>query len=602
MKKVSLILLSIATVGSMMFVGCKKDTQTVTLGVKLESAAADGKLYIDDYRNPVFLDNGEQINVNGQTYSVVKNGSNYNVTVNGGNPFYAAYPATLPVSESGFSGTTDQLVHLSRWQKYECDANGVQNVKLPAAAVITDNSNQLLFYNLCSLLEIQWTNASDAAYDIIGIEVTVPDQALYGDGRATLNGTSSKITMTAPITNNRVNLDIANNYRETVAAGTASRKYYVVLPTFEGKNVTVRIQTLKTNPATADDQKLKTVTVSTSAPVTLPRNTIVPMHISATPKEDNSLTGYFSISDDLKVVFSRGNLQHVGSTSPSSGTWKFADRQYDFFGGKNITSTGYDPTETMDLFGWSETDFDHYGIHLYDDFEDFDSWGSGSFQDWGTKSISGDAPQTWFTLTADEWNYLLIQRVGGNGQNLCGKAKITGIIGHQSTATNIPSSSTTTPDEVEGFVLLPDDWTSADVPEGLTFNPISSGSATTYNVSQWARMEAAGAIFLPAAGWGSNYHNSEESHTDGGDIYNTYHEGQYWTATRKETLGQQWQNTYAESCYFAFNYDDANWNIVIPSGSSIGNGNYQNGNDMQWWRMRSVRLVKPAPGYSSDSR
>ena len=293
----------------------------------------------------------------------------------------------------------------------------------------------------------------------------------------------------------------------------------------------------------------------------------------------------------------------MGSTSPSDGTWKFADRQYDFFGGKNITSSGYNPTETMDLFGWSETQFDHYGIHLYNDFDDFGSWGSGSFQDWGTKSISGDAPQTWFTLTADEWNYLLIQRVDGNGQNLCGKAKITGIIGHQSTATNIASSSTTTPDEVEGFVLLPDDWTSADVPEGLTFNPISSRSATTattYTVSQWARMEAAGAIFLPAAGWGSNYHNSEESHTDGGDIYDTYHVGQYWTATRKETAGN-WQNTYAESCYFAFKYDNATWNIITPS-SSIGNGNYHNGLDMQWWRMRSVRLVKPAPGYSSDSR
>jgi len=574
MKKVSLILLSIATVGSMMFVGCKKDTQTVTLGVKLESAAADGKLYIDGDRNPVFLESGEQINVNGQTYSVVKNGSNYNVTVNGGNPFYAAYPATLPTASTGFSGTSNQPVRLSRWQKYECDANGIQNVKLPAAAVIDANSsdtNKLLFYNLCSLLEIQWTNASDAAYDIIGIEVTVPGQALYGNGIATLDGTSSEITMDAPITNNRVNLDIANNYRETVAAGAASRKYYVVLPTFSNKNVTVRIQTLKHDQTTADDQELKTVTVSTDNAVTLLRNTIVPMHISATPKEDNSLTGYFSISRNLKVVFSRGNLQHVGSTSHSDGTWKFADRQYDFFGASNYTTSGgYTSSNTRDLFTWSNKRRGDYGLTLYDSWND-DNPPSESFLEWGKKSIKPSTNSTtveanvWFTLTDAEWQYLINERVEVNGtskaRQLRGKATITGIINH-------PAGFTS----VNGFILLPDDWETEDVPQGLTF--VYNGN-NSYTVAQWARMEAAGAMFLPAAGWADIYGQ------EGNYFEASNDEGSYWSSSNKTGYGDAW------NLYFKYSTN------VFTRESSYDN---------EYYIQKSVRLVKAAPGYTVPGR
>lgn len=571
MKKVSLILLSIATVGSMMFVGCKKDTQTVTLGVKLESANADGKLYIDGDRNPVFLESGEQINVNGRTLNVVKNDNdpNYKVTVDFNGPYYAAYPATLPTASTGFAGTTDQPVRLSRWQKYECDANGVQNVKLPAAAVITGNSNQLLFYNLCSLLEIQWTNNSSDAYDIIGIEVTVPDQALYGTGIATLNGTSSKITMTAPITNNRVNLDIANNYRETVLAGTASRKYYVVLPTFTGKNVTVRIQTLKHNQTTADDQKLKTVTVSTDNAVTLRRNTIVPMHMSATPKEDNSLTGYFSISRDLKVVFSRGNLQHVGSTNANTGTWKFADRQYDFFGASNFNPGGYTSSNTRDLFTWSNNHRNDYGLTLYDEYE----WRSRDvypFLEWGKQSIYSVTSTTgesnvWFTLSDNEWNYLINERVEVNGtskaRQLRGKATITGIINH-------PAGFTS----VNGFILLPDDWETEDVPQGLTF--VYNGN-NTYSVAQWARMEAAGAMFLPAAGWADIYDE------EGNYFEASNDQGSYWSSSNKTGYGDAW------NLYFKYSTNE------FTRESSYDN---------EYYIQKSVRLVKAAPGYTVTGR
>lgn len=601
MKKISVFFLSIAAAGTMFFAGCKKDVNTITLGVEVEPAAASGKLYIDANHNPVFFTSGEMVNVNGTEYPVTLDGTTYKVDVEDageGAIYRAAYPTSLfnTISETGFTGNTNQPIHLSRWQKY-VKVDGKQNVQLPAGAIINgDGSKKLKFYNFGSLLEIQWKNTSDVSYDIVGIEVTVPGVGLYGDGVANLSGNTSNIVM-SDVHKNRVNLDITEADRETVAAGSTSDKYYIFLPPFENKNLTVRIQTIRTNQTTLDDQKVRTVTVNTTNEngVTLPRNYIVPMHIESIPKEDNGLTGYFSVrgdaqgNDSYKVVFSRGNLQHISSTNHSTGTWKFADRQYDFFGKKNVSSDGYSITNTMDLFCWSESSTNDFGMHVYDYWDNSDPWTSSSqFKDWGTyKTISGDDPMTWFTLTSDEWYYLFHTRVHLTGDNLRGKARITGVQGHEAVAAYGAAPYT----QIDGFILLPDDWTPDDVPSGLSFTPSSSTDTSLHNVytvSEWARMEAAGAMFLPAAGWGSNYHDRTSYTGDGSDIWDTYKAGQYWSSTIANT-GQ----SEAHSVCFQYNY--YYWHLQTSSGDI---GNHTDANyDMQWWHMRSVRLVKPAPGY-----
>lgn len=606
MRKVSLFIVSMAVASSMLFVGCKKDQQFERLGVSIEKATGDSKLYLDDEYNPVFIQSGESINVNGTAYNVEYGSGQYNVTVNCSRPFYAAYPASLT---SGFTGTSSQSVTLPRWQKYEKvqvgtdeDGNPVykQNIKMPAAAAITDrNSTKFYFYNLCSLLEVQWKNTSNKAYQIIGIEVTVPEQAIWGEGRASIDGTSSTLTLN-DVKNNRVNLDIAESDRETVAAnGGTSNKYYVVLPTFSNKNVTVKIQVMSANASgsgnDADDQKLKTITVSTNETngVTMHRNYIIPMHIEATPKEDNSLTGYFSVSDNLKVVFSRGNLQHTGTSTHNNGTWKFADRQYDFYGTNNLASSGYIHSTTADLFGWSESSTGSYGLYTYDAWRDRGSWNSSStFNDWGDKVISGDPAGTWFTLTESEWYYLLYKRVNNNGQKLCGKAKITGVKGHLATSNNIHGDHSSV---VYGFILLPDDWSSEDIPSDLTFKSNDEYHDTTvanvYTVSQWALMEAAGAMFLPAAGYGTQYGNESD---DGARIENSFKGGQYWSSTPKS-------GGYAEASYLLYFWQNKEWKIGTSNTTSIP-GTYRANYGMEWWHLRSVRLVKPAPGYTISDR
>lgn len=597
MKKTSIFFLAFAAAGFMMFTGCKKEYQTVTLGVELESAPNGSKVEIDANHNPVFL-NGDNVNVNGVDYPITVSSGKYVVDVQSCTTgYYAAYPASLVASETGFSGTTNQAVHMRRWQTYkfeERDGVRVQDVQLPSGAYIAanDNGKKLKFYNFCSLLEVEWKNTSTSdAYDIIGIEVTVPGAALYGDGNVTLNGTSSSMTL-SDVHKNRVNLDITETQRETVAAGATSSKYYVVLPTFTGQ-VTVRIQTMKHAQTSLDDQKLKTVTVQTSGNVTMPRNMIVPIHVEAAPKEDNSLTGYFSVrgdghgNDTYKVVFSRGNLQHIGSASNYTTGWKFADRQYDFFGAANMASGNYSFGNSQDLFSWSGTD-SRYGLQTYDWWYNDGDWrASETFVDWGVNEISGDVANTWYTLSSAEWFYLLHTRVGETGDNLRGKARITGIADHPGVATLNGAHRTV----IEGFILVPDDWTADDIPSGLSFVPASDEDTMTHNiytVEQWARMEAAGAMFLPAAGYGSYYGSSMQT-AEGNEILDAFAAGHYWTQTKP-------RDGFGEADYLAFQYNYYYWHLMV-SHALVGNSTDANF-DSQFWYLRSVRLVKPAPGYT----
>lgn len=164
-----------------------------------------------------------------------------------------------------------------------------------------------------------------------------------------------------------------------------------------------------------------------------------------------SLSGYFSVSDTLKVIFSSGNLQYQVSTD----TWRFAERQYDYIGdaNKNVTDN-YDGW--MDLFCWGSGNnpatFTTYNT---------------TFVDWGANTISGYAPNTWRTLSSEEWKYIF-QR----DKYKRGAATIGG---------------------VHGVIILPDD--------GGVLNPtMGVWSSNQYSIEEWEIMENKGAIFLPAAG------------------------------------------------------------------------------------------------------
>ena len=193
----------------------------------------------------------------------------------------------------------------------------------------------------------------------------------------------------------------------------------------------------------------------------------------------------FSVSADKQITFSAGNLQYTQSTN----TWAFAEHQYDFLGNANITSDNA-VADRIDLFGWSaDNTTAPFGIRLSTDNADY----AGAFVDWGTNAIGTYAPNTWRTLTLDEWKYLLTTRA--NAAERMGVARI-----------NLNDAGS---EFANGVILLPDDWT---CPAGVTFKSGSAASDSkaaygeyqTFTLAQWQALEEAGAVFLPAAGdWSS---------------------------------------------------------------------------------------------------
>ena len=189
------------------------------------------------------------------------------------------------------------------------------------------------------------------------------------------------------------------------------------------------------------------------------------------------LNGEFSVSSSKKVRFSKGNLQY----NVSNQTWQFAANQYDYLGSSNNASS------IVDYFGYGNSTTLTFTSSNNNDFQTWNDWGQNSITNGG---VNGDI---WSTLTSAEWDYLLKRSSG---------TKYGGA----------------TVDGKKGFVILPDDWTT---PAGRTFTPGVS-SNNSYTADEWAVMEDAGAVFLPAAG-------NRPSSTSG--ISNVGTHGFYWTTT-----------------------------------------------------------------------
>ena len=198
------------------------------------------------------------------------------------------------------------------------------------------------------------------------------------------------------------------------------------------------------------------------------------------------LSGVFSVSSTKKVKFSKGNLRYA------SGTWSFFDNQYDYY-------TSYS-ADAWDHFGWS-TSATTYGMNT----STTNSTYSGDFVDWGATIGTG-----WRTLTSDEWTYLFNTRsastVNGTENGRYAKAKVN---------------------DVQGIILFPDTYTHPDgvtAPTGVNATNNTGWNGNSYSSADWTKMESAGCVFLPAAGY-----------RNGSSVDNPGTNGYYWSATPNDT-------------------------------------------------------------------
>jgi len=190
-----------------------------------------------------------------------------------------------------------------------------------------------------------------------------------------------------------------------------------------------------------------------------------PIHLNM-EKNNDLLPGLFSVSASKKVYFAKGNLQLVDVNS-----WKFADNQWDYFGDTQADNH-------RDLFGWGTGNNPNQTSEDNNDYATFNDWGNNS-------NLQAQLGTGWRTLSNDEWHYLFKTRTVKDG---------TGA-GHSYTLGQSVNGRL-------GVVIYPDGYT-----------------GTLYTGSDWSIFEAAGCVFLPAAGtrYGNKLDNTDK--------------GYYWSST-----------------------------------------------------------------------
>ncbi|MBO5987862.1 MAG: hypothetical protein J6Q03_00075 [Paludibacteraceae bacterium] len=161
---------------------------------------------------------------------------------------------------------------------------------------------------------------------------------------------------------------------------------------------------------------------------------------------------YFSVNANKKIIFSSGNLQH----QPSTGSWRFADNQWDIF----------IPDNSNDSIG-------QWVGHFAND----------------TSMLNNSVGDGWRLLTQDEWVYL--RDIRENASKLISMATVQG---------------------KPGMVILPDNFDST----GIRFTPsvlndddkFHADMTNIYDAEEWKKMEEAGAVFFPCAGLAENIPDS----------------------------------------------------------------------------------------------
>lgn len=159
---------------------------------------------------------------------------------------------------------------------------------------------------------------------------------------------------------------------------------------------------------------------------------------------EGALPGKFTVAGGKEVYFAKGNLQHVGSS------WGFAASQWEYYG------TTQSPGNDMFVYN---------------------GWNSAS-------SLVSDG---WGVLSQAEWNYLITQRTVSNTLHTDARYTLATLGG-----------------SYKGLIVFPDHYVH---PEGTgftagTYNGASNFTATV-SMEGWAKMEMAGCMFIPAAGYKS---------------------------------------------------------------------------------------------------
>ena len=255
-----------------------------------------------------------------------------------------------------------------------------------------------------------------------------------------------------------------------------------------------------------------------------------------------AINGLFSVSASQKVYFSQGNLQYIGSAS--TPYWKFADNQWDVLGA-NTGQNSYSKYVDRDLFGWGTSGYDHGAVcfqpwstyrtnSYYYAYEQptYNLYDQTGLADWGYNAISngGSTMHQWRTLRQSEWDYVFNTRTTTSGIRYA-KAQVN---------------------NVNGVILLPDNWSASTYSLSNTNQYNSSFSSNVILASQWITLQNAGAVFLPAAGYRS-----------GTSVSNVGSSGLYWSSSCSNVSDNAFEVSFSDGYLYPSSVWDRYYGLSV---------------------------------------
>ena len=474
MKKVFLIttvaLAALATLAS-----CKKDQQINGQFTATIENAAKTTITMGENTATVAWTAGDQVWINGATFTAASAGQS--TTLTGSQEVAAPYYAFYPDDLNPAANSTSASITLPATQTYTGS-----EVHAPMYAYST--STNLEFHNLCGMLVL---NLKSAGRSIRYITVTA-GSGEYLSGIFTVTGTDNPVLTHSSGGGNTVTLDCGTSGVDI----TNPTNFYIYLPP---ANYTALQFTF-----TDVDGVVLTKAFQANASHTtfnVERNMFNPITFDLPPV--GVIYSVFTVNaNGKKVYFSRGNLQYNANTT----TWQFAEHQYDIVGqgNENIGNPTY--TGWIDLFNFGTGS----NPTSTSTITPFVNWGINAISNGGNIANCG-----WQTLSIQEWIYIMTR---SNTTNLgtanarFSRVKVNG---------------------VTCLVLFPDGYNHPDGVAVPAVNPpanMSNVNVVKYSVADWAAMEAAGAVLLPAAGFRNGIqYNSLDANEAFGPI------GIYWLPT-----------------------------------------------------------------------
>ena len=473
---------------------------------------------------------GDEVRINGQVATVDVSANNASVHLDEGvtAPFYGVYPASIYASNDGANYT----LNLPATYTYATDGT-YQVLSSPMVGYTTNNST-MVFKHLTAAVTVEIKN--DFGIDVRVTDVTISSNKYKLNGSTNVAiGSSISVDPVEEVSNAALRqVQMSFGTALYINSGSTARVQVPVLPVGDDNRFTISVTVQN-----KDDAEM-VYTFSKTQGSTQGAYSLSRAQMGYAPA---NFGGVFTVADGKQVRFAPGNLQYQAST----GTWRFAKHQYDAIGnaaGNNVfDDTRSSQSAWIDLFGWGTSGWEnrdandgkdtiiHYRPYDYvGTVASSSAYGYGprhkegyvysytyslvgdyANSDWGVYnaiSNGGNRVGQWRTLTGGtdaEWAYLMTIRnastVSGVSNARYLKAKVA---------------------DVNGYIVFPDDFT---LPDGLSitsghinYNSYLGWSSvtTTLSTSEWAKMEVAGAIFLPCTGYRSYSSNSASFTADNG--------------------------------------------------------------------------------------